>query len=194
MKRVAIAICVVMLFTLVSWSQKPATGDGKKEYQGELQHAVQQVNALAEATPEAKFSWKPAEGVRSISEVYMHIALGNFLLLGLTGQKLPSDLYPQEFPAATKERLIAIGTANAKLEKSITQKARVVEILKRSFEAVKAAYAKEDAASFDRPVDFFGTPSTARGIYLRILVHINEHMGQSIAYARSTGVVPPWSQ
>jgi uncharacterized damage-inducible protein DinB len=30
-------------------------------------------------------------------------------------------------------------------------------------------------------------------MYLRIIVHANEHMGQLIAYARMSGVKPPWS-
>ena len=39
-----------------------------------------------------------------------------------------------------------------------------------------------------------GIDSTVEGVYLRILVHNNEHMGQLVAYARMTGVKPPWSQ
>ena len=187
MKQAATAVCIVALATACAGAQK-------KEYQVELQHAVQQVNALAEAMPEGKYSWTPAEGVRSVSEVYMHIALGNFLLLNLLGKKLPADLYPQDLRSAARERRMAIGTLNAKLEKSVNGKARVTAILKRSFDAVKDAYAAEDAAGLDRAVDFFGTPYPAHGVYLRIIVHINEHMGQSVAYARSVGVKPPWSQ
>ena len=47
-------------------------------YDGELRHAEKQLVALAEATPEDKFTWRPAAGVRSTSEVYMHIAMANF--------------------------------------------------------------------------------------------------------------------
>ncbi len=50
-------------------------------YDGEWRHVTQQLIALAEATPEEKFSWRPAPGVRSTSEVYMHIAEANFGLL-----------------------------------------------------------------------------------------------------------------
>src|SRR5215470_2686170 len=61
-------------------------------YDGEWKHVSQQLIALAEATPEEKFSWRPAPGVRSTSEVYMHIVVANFWLLSITGPKMPADL------------------------------------------------------------------------------------------------------
>src|SRR5947207_15839059 len=60
-------------------------------YDGEWRHVSSQLLALAEATPEEKFSWRPAPGVRSTSEVFMHIALANFYLLSVTGPKMPAD-------------------------------------------------------------------------------------------------------
>src|SRR6266545_3794657 len=33
---------------------------------------------LAQAVPAEKYGWRPAEGVRSVSEVYMHIAGANY--------------------------------------------------------------------------------------------------------------------
>jgi hypothetical protein len=61
-------------------------------YDGEWKHVSKQLIDLAEATPPDKFSWRPAPGVRSTSEVYMHIALANFYLLSVTGPKMPADL------------------------------------------------------------------------------------------------------
>ena len=61
-------------------------------YDGEWTHVSQQLVALAEATPPEKFAWRPAAGVRSTSEVYMHIVLANFYLLSVTGPKIPADL------------------------------------------------------------------------------------------------------
>jgi hypothetical protein len=61
-------------------------------YDGEWRHVSQQLIALAEATPAEKYSWRPAPGVRSTSEVYMHIAIANFSLLSVTGPKMPADL------------------------------------------------------------------------------------------------------
>ena len=145
-------------------------------YDGEWLHVSQQLIALAEATPADKFSWRPAAGVRSTSEVYMHIVEANFYLLSKAGGP--------KFPADYKEGM----------DKSVTSKADVISWLKRSLEVVQQARAKVTPADLQRKVHIADRDATADGIYLRILIHANEHMGQLVAYARMTGVTPPWSQ
>src|ERR1700733_2837202 len=153
--QVTKAIFVGLLFG-ASWLSAQSYPEGIWQgYDGEWKHVSQQLIGLAEATPAEKFAWRPAAGVRSTSEVYMHIAMANFYLLSVTGPKMPAGLKEDS-------------------EKTVTSKAEVLDWLKRSLEAVKEAQ-----------VD---------GMYLRIIVHANEHMGQLIAYARMTGVVPPWSK
>jgi uncharacterized damage-inducible protein DinB len=144
-------------------------------YDGEWRHVSGQLLALAEAIPEEKFTWRPAPGVRSTSEVCMHIALANFYLLSVTGPKMPADM---------KEGL----------EKSVTSKAEVISWLNRSLEAVKSAHLAVTPKDLQRKVHIYDRDATVDGMYLRILVHANEHMGQLIAYARMTGVAPPWSK
>ena len=144
-------------------------------YDGEWGHVSRQLVALAEATPAEKFVWRPAEGVRSMSEVYMHIVLANFYLLSVTGPKLPADI---------KEDM----------EKSVTAKADVIDWLKRSLEAVKTTHPGVKPDDLRRKVKVFGRDATVDGMYLRIIVHANEHMGQLLAYARMNGIVPPWSK
>jgi len=144
-------------------------------YDGEWLHVSQQLVALAEATPPDKFSWRPAPGVRSTSEVYMHIVDANFYLLSVTGPKMPADLKDG-------------------MDKTITSKPEVIAWLKRSLDAVKQAHAKETPADLHRKVHIADRDATVDGMYLRIIVHANEHMGQLVAYARMTGVTPPWSQ
>jgi uncharacterized damage-inducible protein DinB len=165
----------------------------KQEYLWELDYASKQVNALAGAVPAEKYGWRPAEGVRSVSEVYMHIVAGNFLLLDIAGHAAPEDVYGK-VAGSGRARAMALVKLNAAMEKTITEKPRVEALLKRSLEAVRAAIEGARAAELDRHVDFFGMDKTVRGIYLRILTHVNEHMGQSVAYARVNGIVPPWSQ
>ncbi len=145
-------------------------------YDGEWGHVSRQLVALAEATPAEKFAWRPAEGVRSMSEVYMHIALANFWLLSVTGPKLPADMKVEN------------------MEKSVTAKADVIDWLKRSLEAVKTAHATVKPDDLRRKVKVNGRDATVDGMYLRIIVHANEHMGQLVAYARMNGIVPPWSK
>ena len=144
-------------------------------YDGEWKHVSQQLIALAEATPAEKYSWRPAPGVRSTSEVYMHIVDANFYLLSVTGPKMPADL--------TED-----------MGKTVTSKPEVIAWLKRSLEAVKTAHAAETPKDLQRKVKIDDRDATVDGMYLRIIVHANEHMGQLIAYARMTGVVPPWSK
>ena len=144
-------------------------------YDGEWRHVSSQLLALAEAMPEEKFAWRPAPGVRSTSEVFMHIALANFYLLSVTGPKMPADM---------KEGL----------EKSVVSKAEVTNWLKRSLDAVKSAHLAVTQKDLERKVHIYDRDATVDGMYLRILVHANEHMGQLIAYARMSGVAPPWSK
>ncbi|HXO60542.1 MAG TPA: DinB family protein [Candidatus Acidoferrales bacterium] len=144
-------------------------------YDGEWLHVSQQLIALAEATPAEKFSWRPASGVRSTSEVYMHVAIANFYLLSITGPKMPAGL-------------------DMKMEKTVTAKPEVIDWLKKSLQAVKTAHLAETPEDLKRSVKIYDRNATVDGMYLRIIVHANEHMGQLIAYARMTGVMPPWSK
>ena len=70
----------------------------------------------------------------------------------------------------------------------------MVDWLKRSLAAVKSARAGLSPADLQRPVKVQGRDATVDGMYLRIIVHANEHMGQLIAYARMSGITPPWSE
>jgi uncharacterized damage-inducible protein DinB len=175
MKKIFTAALFVLCLCTASplHSQDPLDGLWQG-YDGEWRHVSNQLIALAEATPEDKFAWRPAPGVRSTSEVYMHIVLANFWLLSQTGPKMPADLKQE-------------------MEKSVTSKAEVIAWLKRSLEVVKEAHAGVTATSLARKVKVEGRDATVEGMYLRIIVHANEHMGQLVAYARMTGIAPPWS-
>jgi uncharacterized damage-inducible protein DinB len=169
----------LFVFLLVALGVHPLLAQSAPEglwqgYDGEWRHVSSQLIALAEATPEGKFAWRPAPGVRSTSEVYMHVVMANFYLLSVTGPKMPVDL---------KEGM----------DKSVTSKAEVISWLKRSLDAVKQAHLALTPKDFDRKVHIMDRDASVDGMYLRIIVHANEHMGQLVAYARMTGVVPPWS-
>jgi uncharacterized damage-inducible protein DinB len=170
-------VSVLLFFLFLSASPLLAqTPEGIWQgYDGEWKHVSQQLISLAEATPAEKYAWRPAPGVRSTSEAYMHLVIANFYLLSVTGPKMPADL-------------------NEKMEKSVTSKEEVISWLKRSLEAVKTAHAAITPKDLERQVKIAGRDATVDGMYLRIIVHANEHMGQLIAYARMTGVVPPWSK
>jgi len=138
----------------------------------ELLYVSLQLAALAEATPAEKFSWRPEPGVRSTSEIYMHIVAANFGLLNVIGLDSPGDM-------------------SENMEKTVTAKADVINWLKRSLDAVKAALARATPEDMKRKVESPEPDATVFGIFLRIIIHANEHRGQLVAYARMTGVVPP---
>ncbi len=166
-----------LLATVLGITALHAQTEGQWEgYDAEWGHTSRQLIALAEATPAGKFAWRPAAGVRSMSEVYMHIALTNFYLLSVTGPKLPADMKSPD------------------LEKRVTAKAEVIDWLKRSLDAVKKAHAGVKPSDLARKVTINGKDSTVDNMYLRIIIHANEHMGQLVAYARMNGIVPPWSK
>jgi uncharacterized damage-inducible protein DinB len=173
-QTVKMLVMIGCLGALPLLSQTVPEGVGQG-YDGEWKHVSQQLLALAEATPAEKFSWRPAPGVRSTSEVYMHIAVANFYLLSTIGPKMPADLKPGA-------------------EKTVTSKAEVIDWLKRSLEAVGKAHAEAKPADLDRKATLFKRETTANAVFLRMIIHNNEHMGQLIAYARMTGIVPPWSK
>lgn len=170
------AVFALLLVSLGAQAQKMDPLEGLWQgYTGEWLHCSRQLIALAEAFPPERYAWRPAPGVRSTSEVFMHIAVANFGLLGYTGKPLPADLKKDS-------------------ETSVTDKASVIAWLKRSLEAVRTAHASLEPAEAAKHVKIANRDATVDGIYLRILVHANEHMGQLVAYARMNGVTPPWSQ
>lgn len=147
-------------------------------YKGEWSDVAAQIDQLAEAFPQEKYSWRPAEGIRSTSEVLMHIARANYLMIEWAGQgKMPEALRPQT------------------TDRTITAKADVISWLKQSQAAAEKAYASLTPEMLAKKIDVQNQWHTTVGdVYLRMLVHNNEHMGQLTAYARMNGVVPPWAK
>jgi len=131
---------------------------------------------LAEAIPADKYSWRPAPDVRSFAEVFLHVSAANYNLYKLVGTPPPSGFEVKGF------------------EKSTTDKAKVMATLKDSFAHARKAITAMPDANLDKSLDWFGGKNTQRGILLFVVRHAAEHLGQSIAYARFIGVVPPWTE
>lgn len=141
----------------------------------EMDYVQNHVIQLAEAMPQEKYSWRPSEEVRSVSEVFMHIGGGGYFLLSMIGGSMPREFKPE-------------------MEKTITDKSEIKAFLKKSFEDAKNFISQIKEEDLDKSVDFFGNKTNERRILMLVLSHNHEHLGQSIAYARMNGVVPPWSQ
>ncbi|MCH7827138.1 MAG: DinB family protein [Bacteroidetes bacterium] len=166
-------------FTVVSAKgiENSITGNGIiKDFQKNLKDAQEKILSLAEEIPEKDYSWKPSEGVRTVGESLVHVAVGNFFIMQYLGFK-------------SNEKI------SFSLEKEITKKTDIIALLKKSFKFNNKNINKVDEKQLDVEVDFFNKQkATKRYVLLSIITHNHEHLGQLIAYARSVGVVPPWSQ
>ncbi|MBN9663693.1 MAG: DinB family protein [Acidobacteria bacterium] len=163
------------------------------EYLWELDMARTQLLPLAEAAPELMYGWSLAPRTRSFSAILVHIAVGNFCLLHLAGVRTTTgvELYGELQPDGPALRLSMV-RKNMAMEQTVTAKKDVVDLLRRSLEAVQYTLADSSAETLDEARTFFDEETTRRRLYLRMLVHTHEHMGQAIAYARTFGMKLPW--
>jgi len=158
-----------------------ASGMVRAEIARTIEIAGEKMVALAEAMPQEAYAWRPGEGVRSVSEVYMHIAGTNFWFPTLVGGTPPES-----------SGVTAAYNTVPPMEQ-VTDKAAVVEALSASFEYLVDFVANAPAEQLDDAINMFGTATTVRGVLVETTIHLHEHVGQSIAYARANGVTPPWS-
>lgn len=152
----------------------------QNDFLGNLDDVQKKILSLEDAVPQDKFKWRPAPGVRSIAEAYLHIAFGNYLLTKIaTGQEPPADAgWEMNGP---------------KWDSKTTDKKEIKAILEKSFDHLRTVMKGVQDADLDRKVSFFGRELTSRAVLISLVGHLNEHMGQEVAYARSNNVVPPWS-
>ena len=185
MQRTTVVVCAALFMTigLCAQAQVNPYKDGTPGVTGYRSEVLSEVIVqqdkflrLAEAIPADKFSWRPSADVRSFAEVFLHVSAANFNLYKLVGTPPPT------------------GVDVKNLEKSTTDKAQVIATLKNSYEHAKSAIRSMSDADLEKSMDWFGGKNTERGILLFIVRHGAEHLGQSIAYARFAGVVPPWTE
>ncbi|HKV79454.1 MAG TPA: DinB family protein [Candidatus Sulfotelmatobacter sp.] len=148
----------------------------RSEVMAEVMVQEDKLTRLAEAIPAEKYTWRPSADARSFAEVFLHISAANYNLYKLVGTPAPT------------------GIDIKSLEKSTTDKAKIVAALKDSFAHAKQAIKAMSDADLEKSMDWFGGKNTERGILLFIVRHAAEHLGQLIAYARVVGIVPPWTE
>lgn len=169
----AFAVFLVCSLTAQEKTKMPSGVQGSfLKLQGNLE---KESVSLAGAIPQDKYSWRPMEGVRSISEAFMHMALGNYLVMQLIGVKVPDGIDLKTF------------------QTSLTEKDKVIDALKASFVFVDEQVARIPDSDLDREIDFFGNKLTVRDAIVAAANHEHEVLGQAIAYARMNHIVPPWT-
>jgi uncharacterized damage-inducible protein DinB len=179
----AVAVCVLALASLRVAAQvnpykegTPGVTGYRAEVMAEVMVQEDKLTRLAEAIPAGKYTWRPADDTRSIAEVFLHISAANYNLYKLVGTPPPTSIDLKN------------------LEKSTTDKAKIVATLKDSFAHAKQAIRSMSDADLEKSMDWFGGKNSERGVLLFIVRHTAEHLGQLIAYTRSVGVVPPWTE
>lgn len=138
--------------------------------------SMSKVIALAGAMPADKYTWKPSAESMPVGHVYAHIANYNF---GYVTKEM----------GAPAEAGINLDTLEA-----MRNKEQLVQLLRRSAEYVTRSVAAMPAAQLDRSTMLYGRSVPQWAVLVQLVAHMNEHLGQSIAYARANNVTPPWSQ
>jgi hypothetical protein len=144
------------------------------------------VVGLAKAMPESAYGWRPGDGVRSVAEVFVHVAADNYFAAASLG-----GLTAAHTGISGKSYKEAESYESRKLDRAAT-----IAALEESFALLKKALLGTPADRLDAMTDYFGPkrPVTIRRAWIGATVHLHEHLGQLIAYARTNKVVPPWSK
>jgi hypothetical protein len=134
---------------------------------------------LAEAFPQDKYTWRPMDGVRSVSEVLMLAAFEGYSFI------------PNSFGAKAAE----LGSRDemAKL-RTLSDKTQVLDHLNKGFAHAKQQLEALDPATLTGKRKVMGRDLSVADAALAIGGDLHEHLGQLIAYARTNHIVPPWSK
>lgn len=147
----------------------------KSEIMNHFDMSMSKVVALAKAMPAEAYRWKPEPAAMEVGHVFAHIANYNF-------GYLTDNMGVAAAPGIKRDTLEAM-----------RDKAQIVALLERSMQFVKQNVAAMPAEQMDRQTRLYGRTVPQWAVLLQLVAHMNEHLGQSIAYARANKIVPPWS-
>ncbi len=169
---------VPVLATLIPavLSAQEALPTPRAEMLNHFNMSIRKVIALAEAMPADRYAWSPGQGVMPVGQVFAHIAHYNY--------RYPSTALGAKLPNG-----IGLDTLE-----NLRDKTAIVKLLRESAEFARTAMTNLPDAKVDGATRLYGRSVPGWAVMLQLVAHMNEHLGQSIAYARSNGVVPPWSQ
>jgi uncharacterized damage-inducible protein DinB len=151
--------------------------DRKAQTLVDLQDMQKKYASLAQSIPAEKFTWRPEAGVRSVSELFLHVAAANYSIPTMMTGTNPSPEFHKDG-----------------YEKSSTDKAKIMDQLNKSFAYARAAVQKMSNADFAKAEQKLGPEANDGDVVYILVTHNHEHLGQSIAYARVNGVTPPWTE
>ena len=171
--RIAAAalVCAAISVTLTAQSNTDTRAGLKGTHdvvKGYILKAVAQVG-------DEHYAFKPTPDVRSMGELFGHIADANFMICSMaSGEKSP---VPEK---TTYEKV----TTRAAMQKALTD----------SFAFCDKAWTAVEGAKGTEPVNIFGMKHTRASALAFNAAHDWEHYGNLVTYMRLKGMVPPSSQ
>ena len=153
----------------------PTSYDMKAQAALDLQQLQQKFTSLAQAIPQEKYNWRPDPESRSIAEMFLHTAAAGFGFPKMLDVAAPAGFEGKGF------------------DKTTTDKAKIIEWLNKSFAHSIAAANGISNADYAKLVPKLGPGANQGDVIYLLVVHQHEQLGIAIAYARSVGVVPPWT-
>lgn len=184
-RSVAVSALVVTLLGIAAPSAraqdvmtKESAAELKASFVADLNIMKDKFLGLANAFPPDKYTWRPMEGVRSVSEVLMLAAAEGYGFIPATGFGGK--------PAMPREEM-------GKLS-SVTDKAQVIDHLNKAFAYAISQLESIDNATLTGKRNIMGQQRSTAAAALFIGGDLHEHLGQLIAYARMNHIVPPWSK
>ena len=173
-RRALLGVLIGLICPLPASAQDPDVL--RKELMTHFDMSINKVIALAEAMPAEKYQWKPSADAMPVGHVYAHIANYNF--------SYPATAMSVAAPADIKTDTL----------EAMRDKAQIVALLKRSAEHLRKSISAMPATQLNASTRLYGRTVPQWAVLLQLVAHMNEHLGQSIAYARANDVVPPWSR
>ena len=155
----------------------PPSYDMKPQALLDLQDMHKKMVGLATAIPAEKYNWRPEAGVRSVSELFLHVTAANYNIPAMISGSTQVSAFKAEG-----------------FETSTTDKAKIIEQLDKSFANAEAAIQSMTNADFAKPEKKLGPDANDGDVIYLTVVHNHEHLGQTIAYARLNGITPPWTE
>ena len=153
----------------------PPSYDMKPQSLLDLEGMQKKFVDLANVLPAGKLTWRPSSDSRSFAEVLLHVSGERYQILALMGAPVPAGFDGKTY------------------EKSTTDQARIVDELNKSWEFTKKTIGDMTNADFAKPLPKLGPDANAGDVVYLLVTDAHEHLGQSVAYARENGIVPPWT-
>ena len=147
----------------------------------DVKEARGKIVGLAKAMPASAWDWRPAPGVRSTGEVFMHVAADNYFIPAAPGQPAPAETGIGE----------DYKTVEA-FEKRKRTREQIIAELETSFAFLEQRGGDHRRREAGGAVEV--AEESTRQLWIASTTHLHEHLGQLIAYARSNKITPPWSK